>query len=121
VAPEPDIERQAADMFSAGRTKLAVRKALIAEGAGEEQAALAVEAGWEIHQRERKRRRFRNRIIGAVILAAGLALNAYTFFCIDGAMVAVGIFIIVALAGLITVIDPDTIGDLPSFFRHKDE
>jgi hypothetical protein len=118
---ETTLERQAADLLAAGRTKLATKKELIAGGASQEQAALAVEAGGEIYQRERKKRRFRNRIIGAVILVVGLALNAYTFFCIEGAMVAVGIFIVVALAGLVTVIDPDTLGDLPSFFWHKEE
>jgi hypothetical protein len=90
MPPTSTMERHAADLFAGRRTKLRVKKTLMAEGATEEQANLAVEAGWLIHGEELKRRRLRNRIIGSVILVVGLALNVYTLFFIEGWIVAVG-------------------------------
>ena len=121
MPPASTMERHAADLFAGHRTKLRVKKTLIAEGATEEQANLAVEAGWQIHQEELKGRRLRNRIVGAVILVVGLALNIYTLFFIDGRIVAIGAFIVLTLAGLFVVIDPDALSEVPSYFRKDEE
>ncbi len=114
------LERRAADLFAGHSTKLGAKKQLMAEGASEEQARLAVETGWQLYEVERRKRHIRNRLIGAALLIVGGALNAYTLFFIEGWIIAVAALMVLPIAGLFALIDPDSLSDFHLFFRRDD-
>ncbi len=102
-----DVQRQVSAWRIQRKNPGWVRRQLHSMGIPSQEIEELVQNAYGADYAASQRRRNGVRVVGTLILAAGVALNIWTIFAVQGSAVVSGLFVTIALLGFFIMLFPD--------------